>query len=90
MLLLVALHGAHLTQSSLSITTFHFSAQVVLQVPSAEALEAAAWRLGEASIPFKLWVEQPENFPTCLATAPRRKSAVAPSLKRLPLCKKAI
>lgn len=38
-------------------------------------------------MPCKLWVEQPEDFATCLATAPCRKSLVAPHVKKLQLCK---
>lgn len=32
-------------------------------------------------------VEQPEDFPTCLATQPARKSEVAHHFKKLKLCK---
>ena len=28
----------------------------------------------EAGIPFKLWIEQPENVPVCVATWPRPRS----------------
>lgn len=64
--------------------------QVVLQVPNQKTLEGAAEKLTALGVPFKLWVEQPENFPTCLATVPRLKSAVSPALKRLSLCKTTI
>ena len=50
------------------------------------ALPQAA-KLSEAGVPHKLWVEQPEDFPTCLATAPCRKSVVAPHMRKLALCK---
>ena len=36
-------------------------------------------------IPHKLWIEQPENIPTCLAVAPRLKSCVHKFFKTLKL-----
>ena len=46
-----------------------------------------AAKLADAGVPHKLWVEQPEDFPTCLATAPCRKSVAGPHLRKLQLCK---
>lgn len=61
--------------------------QVVLEIKSEVQLRNLAAKLSEAGVAHKLWVEQPEDFATCLATAPNRKSAVAPLLKKLKLCK---
>lgn len=61
--------------------------QVVLEIKGESQLRALAAKLAEAGVPHKLWVEQPEDFATCLATAPSRKSAVAPHVKKLKLCK---
>jgi hypothetical protein len=61
--------------------------QVVLEIKSEVQLRNLAAKLSEAGVAYKLWVEQPEDFATCLATAPNRKSAVAPLLKKLKLCK---
>lgn len=46
-----------------------------------------AAKLADAGVPHKLWVEQPEDFATCLATAPCRKSVAGPHLRKLQLCK---
>eukprot|EP00929_Paragymnodinium_shiwhaense_P050768 TRINITY_DN25571_c0_g1_i2.p1 TRINITY_DN25571_c0_g1~~TRINITY_DN25571_c0_g1_i2.p1 ORF type:complete len:214 (+),score=35.04 TRINITY_DN25571_c0_g1_i2:45-686(+) len=41
-----------------------------------EQLLKVAKKLGDLDVPFKLWVEQPENVPVCIATWPRRRSAM--------------
>jgi hypothetical protein len=61
--------------------------QVVLEVKGEEQLMNLAAKLSEAGVQHKLWVEQPENFPTCIATAPYPKRQVAPLVKKLKLCK---
>ena len=50
-------------------------------------LRTLAEKLAEASVRHKLWVEQPEGFATCVATAPYPKAAVQQHFKRLKLCK---
>ena len=55
----------------------------------AAQLVALSGKLTEAGVLHKLWVEQPENYPTCLATKPYPKSAVALHFKKLNLCKAA-
>lgn len=50
-------------------------------------LRGLAAKMAEAGVAHKLWVEQPEDYATCLATAPARKSAVAALVKKLKLCK---
>eukprot|EP00983_Pelagomonas_calceolata_P104139 1158990-Pelagomonas_calceolata.AAC.1 len=42
---------------------------------------------GEERIQHKLWVEQPEDFATSLATKPYPKTDVAQYFKKLQLCK---
>ncbi|KAL4448558.1 hypothetical protein ABPG75_005777 [Micractinium tetrahymenae] len=61
--------------------------KVVLEIKGEPQLRALAAKLTEAGVPHKLWVEQPEDFATCLATAPCSKSAVAPHVKKLKLCR---
>ncbi len=57
------------------------------QVDSAEELEAVAARLRAAAIAHRVWTEQPENFPTCLATQPYPKPAIQALFKGLKLMK---
>ena len=61
--------------------------QVVLEIKGEEQLLNLASKLQEAGVRHKLWVEQPENFPTCLATAPLEKDSIQQHFKRLKLCK---
>lgn len=44
-------------------------------------------KLNAGGIAHKLWIEQPENIPTCLATKPYPKSTVSLVFKKLKLCK---
>jgi hypothetical protein len=60
---------------------------VVLEVKNEAELRALSAKLFDAGLPHKLWVEQPENYATCLATWPCVKSKAAPHLKKLKLCK---
>ena len=46
-----------------------------------------AEKLAQDGIVHKLWVEQPENFPTALALKPYPRSQVAPLLKKYNLYK---
>ena len=50
--------------------------QVVLEIKSEAQLRNLAAKLAEAGVPHKLWVEQPEGVPTCLATKPYPRSAL--------------
>lgn len=61
--------------------------QVTLEVKGETQLKNLAEKLEAASIQHKLWIEQPENIPTCLATRPYPKSKVASFFKKLKLCK---
>mmetsp|Transcript_72753 Transcript_72753/g.101119 ORF Transcript_72753/g.101119 Transcript_72753/m.101119 type:complete len:96 (+) Transcript_72753:3-290(+) len=46
-------------------------------------LEDVTKKLEEAGIPYKLWVEQPEDIPVCVATWPRKRSVLRKVLKKL-------
>ncbi|XP_038218305.1 putative peptidyl-tRNA hydrolase PTRHD1 [Zerene cesonia] len=50
--------------------------KVVLEVLNEESLKKVAEKLKENSIDHKLWIEQPENIPTCLALKPYPKEEV--------------
>lgn len=61
--------------------------KVVLEVKGEQQLENLSNRLKENNIGYKLWVEQPENFVTCLATVPCSKAKVQQHFKKFQLCK---
>jgi hypothetical protein len=61
--------------------------QVVLEVKSEQQLVNFSKKLEQEGILHKLWIEQPENYPTCLATKPYRRSQAAALFKKLQLCK---
>ena len=61
--------------------------QVVLEIKGESQLRNLAEKLEGAGVPHKLWMEQPEDFPTCLATPPARKSEMGQHFKKLKLCK---
>ncbi|KAA1470404.1 peptidyl-tRNA hydrolase II [Dentipellis sp. KUC8613] len=60
--------------------------KAVLQTPSSTTLEKLSTLLKAADppIPHHLWIEQPENVPTCLALAPNRREK--PIRKALDKC----
>lgn len=78
------------TQQYISTGNLDSMTKVVLEAKSLSQLENLSQRLSEAGIKHKLWVEQPENYPTCLATQPYPKSQVGPHLKKFNLCKTAV
>jgi hypothetical protein len=61
--------------------------QVTLEVKGEAQLRTLAQKLEGGGISHKLWIEQPENYATCLATKPYPKSEVASYFKKLKLCK---
>ncbi|CAN9507508.1 unnamed protein product [Ophioblennius macclurei] len=61
--------------------------KVVLAAPDEGALSSLSDCLTEAGVAHKLWVEQPENIPTCLALRPYPKDAVQPLLRKFKLFK---
>ncbi|KAL8153082.1 hypothetical protein V2J09_010842 [Rumex salicifolius] len=61
--------------------------KVTLQVKGETQILNLSEKLKAGGIDHKLWVEQPENIPTCLATKPYPKSLVSSYFKKLQLCK---
>ena len=61
--------------------------QVTLEVKGEAQMRNLSEKLAAAGIAHKLWIEQPENIPTCIATRPYPKVEVAPFFKKLKLCK---
>ncbi|XP_059287159.1 uncharacterized protein LOC132040521 [Lycium ferocissimum] len=61
--------------------------KVTLEVKGEAQILNLAEKLKAGRIAHKLWIEQPENIPTCLATKPYPKSLVSSFFKKLKLCK---
>lgn len=61
--------------------------KVVLETKNEAQLRSLSEKLTSANILHKLWIEQPEDYATCLATAPGPKSTLQPHVKKLKLCK---
>ncbi|CAA6670349.1 unnamed protein product [Spirodela intermedia] len=61
--------------------------KVTLEVKGETQIRNLSEKLIAAGIAHKLWIEQPENIPTCIATRPYPKAAVASFFKKLKLCK---
>lgn len=64
--------------------------KAVLEAKSETQLRNLSEKLSKEGIQHKLWIEQPENYATCLATTPQPKSKVYPILKKYNLCKASI
>ena len=61
--------------------------KIVLEAPDESSLKQLEAKLLESSIDHKLWVEQPENYPTCIAVKPYEKSEVQRFFKKFKLYK---
>ncbi|XP_053371308.1 putative peptidyl-tRNA hydrolase PTRHD1 [Clarias gariepinus] len=61
--------------------------KVVLQAADEACLTDLSSTLSESGIMHKLWTEQPENIPTCLALKPYPKQTVQHLLKNFKLFK---
>ncbi|XP_068642666.1 uncharacterized protein [Aristolochia californica] len=61
--------------------------KVVLEVKGETQIVNLSEKLVAGGIAHKLWIEQPENIPTCLATKPYPKSVVSAFFRKLKLCK---
>lgn len=61
--------------------------KIVVSILSEADLVKLSEQLVEANVKHKLWTEQPENFPTCLATKPYPKSLVEQYFKAFKLFK---
>ncbi|KAL8185002.1 UNVERIFIED_CONTAM: peptidyl-tRNA hydrolase domain-containing protein 1 [Gekko kuhli] len=60
---------------------------VVLEAPDESALTALAETLQQNGIDHKVWTEQPEDIPTCIALRPYPKEDVHRHLKKFKLLK---
>ncbi|CAG9865056.1 unnamed protein product [Phyllotreta striolata] len=61
--------------------------KVVLEAPDEKALVSLKDKLEENGIKYKLWIEQPENIPTCLVCKPYIKDDVQKYFKKFKLFK---
>ncbi|XP_072218102.1 putative peptidyl-tRNA hydrolase PTRHD1 [Leuresthes tenuis] len=61
--------------------------KVVLGAPDEAALSSLSESLTQAGVSHKLWIEQPENIPTCLALKPYPKETVQPLMRKFKLFK---
>ncbi|XP_067142390.1 putative peptidyl-tRNA hydrolase PTRHD1 [Centruroides vittatus] len=61
--------------------------KVVLEIEDEIALRKLSEELQNDKIDHRIWIEQPENFATCLATKPYPKSIVQHFFKKLKLFK---
>ncbi|KAI6657413.1 Peptidyl-tRNA hydrolase [Oopsacas minuta] len=61
--------------------------KVILEVSNESALKELSVKLTANEIEFKLWVEQPENYPTSLATRPYPQNLIKPMFTALKLFK---
>ncbi|XP_054015455.1 putative peptidyl-tRNA hydrolase PTRHD1 [Hylaeus anthracinus] len=61
--------------------------KVVLEIPDETSLHTLCSKLKSDDIDHKLWFEQPENIPTCLATKPYPKDKVKSYFKKYKLLK---
>ncbi|GKD00522.1 P21-like protein, partial [Tanacetum coccineum] len=68
--------------SPLNIDSMH---KVTLEVKGETQLKNLSEKLTSNNIAHKLWIEQPENYPTCLASKPYPKSIVSTFFKKLKL-----
>lgn len=57
------------------------------QVNTEDELVSLSKRLEEEGKSFKMWIEQPENYPTCLATKPYPKVGIQQYFKKYKLLK---
>ena len=73
------------------ITLFVFTVYNYLfcwfQANGEEALRSLSTKLTENKVDHKLWIEQPENIPTCIATKPYPKSEIQSYFKKFKLFK---
>ncbi|XP_030747998.1 putative peptidyl-tRNA hydrolase PTRHD1 [Sitophilus oryzae] len=61
--------------------------KVVLEAPDEQSLIHLKTKLEENAIKHKLWIEQPENIPTCLAVKPYQKEEIQKYFKKFKLFK---
>ncbi|XP_033646516.1 putative peptidyl-tRNA hydrolase PTRHD1 [Asterias rubens] len=61
--------------------------KVVLEAKNEETLRKLSAELTSSEIDHKLWIEQPENYATCLAVKPYPKEQIQKYFKKLKLYK---
>ncbi|XP_076296917.1 putative peptidyl-tRNA hydrolase PTRHD1 [Lasioglossum baleicum] len=61
--------------------------KIILEVPDETSLNTLCAQLKDNDIQHKLWIEQPENIPTCLAVKPYPKNKVQSYFKKYKLLK---
>lgn len=61
--------------------------KIVLGIENLVDLDDLNKTLNENNVKFKLWIEQPENIPTCLATKPYPKTEIERFFKKFKLFK---
>ncbi|KAI5711944.1 putative peptidyl-tRNA hydrolase PTRHD1 [Diaphorina citri] len=61
--------------------------KVILEVPHEQELLAVEKALLSKEIKFKKWIEQPENYPTCIALKPYVKTDVQKLLRKYKMLK---
>ncbi|KAI3453964.1 hypothetical protein Pfo_010627 [Paulownia fortunei] len=66
---------------------FNYYSPVTLEVKGEVQILNLSEKLKVGGVVHKLWIEQPENIPTCLATKPYPKSFISSFFKKLKLCK---
>lgn len=59
--------------------------KVVLEAPDVSKLNSLGEVLQQNDIKHKVWIEQPENIPTCIALKPYRKEDVHKYVKKFKL-----
>ena len=84
-------HLAGRTQSSvvsrIANTISAWQLFCLFQAKNEQELEQISQNLLADKVDHKLWIEQPENFPTCLATKPYPKEQIQKYFKKLRLYK---
>lgn len=61
--------------------------KVVLQAPDEKSLVTLKDKLEVEGVKHKLWIEQPENIPTCLVVKPYPKEEIQKHFKKFKLFK---
>ncbi|XP_071950911.1 putative peptidyl-tRNA hydrolase PTRHD1 [Antedon mediterranea] len=61
--------------------------KVVLEAKDETELRTISEKLSSKNIHYKLWIEQPENYATCLAVKPYPRDEIKPYFKGLKLYK---
>jgi len=69
------------------LTDLNSMHKVVLEAKDSKSLVTLAERLSEQGIDHKMWIEQPENYPTCIATKPYPKDEIQQYFKQFKLFK---